>query len=1056
MFNKRQPFSASHQCYPRLFTEADECANVTCGGQSKCSGRNGNFSCECADGWTGGGENQICENVNECAKVQCGGLSKCVDGENHYTCECAHGWTGGGVDKLCTNINDCEGVECGGASLCIDRVGEFQCECAYGWTGGGINQRCENINDCVDCGGESICEDGLNQFTCNCADGWEFGGVNRTCSSVDDCKEVECGGLSKCVDGHKSFTCECASGWTGGGAQTKCTDVDECDSVSCGVGSKCNDLIGRFQCQCGPGYAFAGYNKECADRSSTCNGEGQEGGLGTCKCKPGYDGIPQWDEINSKWTNPCRDIDECMSIDCGGTSRCINLRNKFRCVCAPGLKKNSTYNALCTDVNECVEIAHLGIRCGGLSECVNGMNSFACECAEGWEKGGKNRLCEDINECKNVKCGGASSCHDHINHFDCNCLRGYIYQGINKLCLPATCDGLGQIGAGSNCDCAAGYAGEPVWNASSGSWSNPCTEIDECKNVECGGDGSWCEDHVNKFECHCGSGLEIDRGSKLCVDIDECDRLKKAGLDCGGPSRCINGKGSFTCECAEGWEGGGLAEECRDIDECQGIDCGGSSTCENEVGKYSCDCTAGWRPKGDNQRCEDARQSCSGIGQVGGEGTCECEQGYVGTPKWNKEEFAWDNPCIRLPQAVESSVIIGNTTINAIKPAFSLKNSIPDSNGMSLMIGIPIVAGIILLVIVATVVVFVRRRRLPDDSSKTRVIVPIPSNKSDVSVAVIDKAFSIPFNQLKLGPIIARGGMGQVRSGYFGSTAVAIKELISTLFDPTATNALMEEASMLCSIHHPNIVRFYGMAIDPSPSRGALYYLVTDLKQTDLRRLVDNEPQPAPTELMRMAAEICAPLAFLHSLSMIHRDVKPENILVDSEGTLFLCDFGVSKAYKEVTNVDMTNNMGTAAYMAPELTQLKKFASDFGDEEDEQLCAAPTPKALAEKHVGARAKDVSGDLSMMPPVGPATQSQVDDVQGQKSNPRIRSAMGHRWSCSQTMRTEAALAAKVDCYSFALVLWVLLKWRLPFRNLSPMQILITVSYYHRRPSIKGTP
>ena len=126
-----------------------------------------------------------------------------------------------------------------------------------------------------------------------------------------------------------------------------------------------------------------------------------------------------------------------------------------------------------------------------------------------------------------------------------------------------------------------------------------------------------------------------------------------------------------------------------------------------------------------------------------------------------------------------------------------------------------------------------------------------------------------------------------------------------------------------------------------------------------------------------MTMEICAPLVrgpatqmqsqpnlhatplqlifreYLHSLNMVHRDLKPENILVDSNRTLFLCDFGLSKVqsphntrttylipfwkrvltcvcvapqeYAHNTNVDMTTNMGTAAYMAPELRFVESY-----------------------------------------------------------------------------------------------------------------------------------
>ena len=52
-----------------------------------------------------------------------------------------------------------------------------------------------------------------------------------------------------------------------------------------------------------------------------------------------------------------------------------------------------------------------------------------------------------------------------------------------------------------------------------------------------------------------------------------------------------------------------------------------------------------------------------------------------------------------------------------------------------------------------------------------------------------------------------------------------MKELMATMFDPTAVDSLEAEANMLCSIHHPNIVRFFGMSIDSSHQRGLSYYL---------------------------------------------------------------------------------------------------------------------------------------------------------------------------------------------------------------------------------------
>lgn len=124
---------------------------------------------------------------------------------------------------------------------------------------------------------------------------------------------------------------------------------------------------------------------------------------------------------------------------------------------------------------------------------------------------------------------------------------------------------------------------------------------------------------------------------------------------------------------------------------------------------------------------------------------------------------------------------------------------------------------------------------------------------------------------------------------------------------------LQAEASLLCSIHHPNIVRFYGVSVDDSHARGANYYLVSDMKNTDLRyawlalhlcvflpqltdrtcnnfsrvvprflacsKVVDSEAQPSHAEVMRMASEICSPLVRAPN-SNLHLYLAHPNLLL--------------------------------------------------------------------------------------------------------------------------------------------------------------------------------
>jgi len=208
------------------------------------------------------------------------------------------------------------------------------------------------------------------------------------------------------------------------------------------------------------------------------------------------------------------------------------------------------------------------------------------------------------------------------------------------------------------------------------------------------------------------------------------------------------------------------------------------------------------------------------------------------------------------------------------------------------------------------------------------------------------------------------------------------------------------------------------------------------------------EQQPSRADVMRMAMEICRPLEYLHSLKMVHRDLKPENILVDASRTLFLCDFGLSKEYEDNTKVDMTTNMGTAAYMAPELSNATQFATDFSRDETElKLIHSPnSERKLVQKHAAAVQ---NLDLTM---ASPGTFSRSD-----RSNRLTSFASPTPPSVESTnakVTAQAQQVFKLDCYSFAIVLWVLLEWSTPFRDIPPMQILIAVGYKNKRPSTKN--
>src|SRR5579859_3857144 len=179
---------------------------------------------------------------------------------------------------------------------------------------------------------------------------------------------------------------------------------------------------------------------------------------------------------------------------------------------------------------------------------------------------------------------------------------------------------------------------------------------------------------------------------------------------------------------------------------------------------------------------------------------------------------------------------------------------------------------------------------------------------------------------------LGRGGMAEVYKAYHASLEryVAIKLLHPFLADdPEFKERFEREARNVAKLRHPNIVQVYDFEYDePSES----YYMVMELIEghTLKERLTElhehGERMPLP-ELIQVTRSAAAALAYAHARSMIHRDVKPGNLMIDSDGRIVLTDFGIAKI---VTGIQFTASggmVGTPAYMAPE-----QGLGDQGDE----------------------------------------------------------------------------------------------------------------------------
>lgn len=170
---------------------------------------------------------------------------------------------------------------------------------------------------------------------------------------------------------------------------------------------------------------------------------------------------------------------------------------------------------------------------------------------------------------------------------------------------------------------------------------------------------------------------------------------------------------------------------------------------------------------------------------------------------------------------------------------------------------------------------------------------------------------------------LGRGGMAEVYKGYHANLDryVAIKVLHSFLADdPEFKDRFHREAQNVARLKHPHIVQVYDFEFDPE---GESYYMVMELidgptlkdrlfQLAAEGRLLDYE------ETLRIIREGAGALAYAHSRNMIHRDVKPANLMLDHDERIVLTDFGIAKI---VTGAQFTASggmVGTPAYMAPE------------------------------------------------------------------------------------------------------------------------------------------
>lgn len=200
--------------------------------------------------------------------------------------------------------------------------------------------------------------------------------------------------------------------------------------------------------------------------------------------------------------------------------------------------------------------------------------------------------------------------------------------------------------------------------------------------------------------------------------------------------------------------------------------------------------------------------------------------------------------------------------------------------------------------------------------------------------------------------ILGTGGMGRVYEAFDEELGrrIAIKVLRSDRHAGSlGRQRMIAEARAMARVSHPNVIAVYEVGTHTESHASTSVFIAMELVDGQTLRQWVDERQPAPAEILRRYREAAAGLAAIHAAGLVHRDVKPDNLMLDAAGRVRVMDLGLVRHAERARDTDPTNLplpqagedtpvtrtgtvLGTPAYMAPE-----QFAGELVDAASDQF-----------------------------------------------------------------------------------------------------------------------
>lgn len=414
--------------------------------------------------------------------------SNAVTGVICGTCPDGHIGDGTVTGTGCTDVDECTDPAringgCASIVVCSNTVGGRTCgACPLGYVGDGVT--CVDVNECVvangGCDTLSSCTNTAGGRTCGTCPAGFKGSGDTGCKRESACASNNggCDPLTTCSDtaAGGSSCGSCPAGSVGSGT-SGCVDYDACADRPCADGVHCEDdkapLMTRKCGNCPPGQLGDGVtcasnpcflkNGGC-DALTSCSATAT-GGAVCGECPSGYE------RTNEDQFASCANVDGCALEPCHPGVLCTDVpppaMGRICGACPTGYQGDG---AICTDIDECADVAVVNGRCDTNTTCINVPGSVECGPCPGWALGSGKTGCKPKTTCSvnNGGCDKVTACEDNMFGISCGpCPAGFSGSG-NLGCIDI--DGC----AGN--PCFAGVACNDIRAPDLGFTCDPCPE----------------------------------------------------------------------------------------------------------------------------------------------------------------------------------------------------------------------------------------------------------------------------------------------------------------------------------------------------------------------------------------------------------------------------------------------------------------------------------------------------------------------------------------------------------------------------------------------------